>query len=673
MAEDAKLSDFMWAPRAVLLVFILLSAPFLSPVKGSGALAARSPKPKTARPNVILITIDTTRADRMGFLGSDRGLTPNLDAVAKQGIVFTHAYSHVPLTSPSHATILTGTYPQFNHVSDLGDAIGKEIPYLPAILHQNGYATAAFVGGAVLDPKGAAPGFDRGFDSYDAGFHEQSFGESRYDSVERRGSSVIDHAIAWLAKHPRRPVFLWVHLYDPHDPYDPPEPFKTKFAANPYEGEIAYTDANVGRLLDELRKRGIYDNSVIAVMADHGEAFGEHGEREHGIFLYDETIHVPLLLKLPAQHNAGTRVDERAGLADVAPTILQTLKIVVPPQMQGTPLNSAIAHTPEVADRSIYAESEYAHIAYGWAVLRSWRSGKYLYVQAPKRELYDQASDPGALKNLAPEAAAVADTLSSQLDDFHRKTSAAATAKAGVDPQAAENLRALGYVSSQGGSTEDKSKPLVDPKDHIEVANLMHEGLIDIEERRFPDAIAKLRKAVDQDPNVGMVYLELGKALLQGRQTADAIPVLRKATELMPDAGPAHARLGLALMETRDWSGAIKEFQAALAHKEDTADLHLNLGVALARNSRILDAESELETAVKMDPASFRANLETGRILGMQNKFDAALPYLQQAVLLDPNSQDAHHFLANVYRNLGKEDDADREQDEADRLKGEKK
>ncbi len=654
----------MRVSRALLSVF-----PFLVLVAGSGAFAANSTKPQTARPNVILITIDTTRADRMGFLGSDRGLTPNLDAVAKQGIVFTRAYSHVPLTSPSHATILTGTYPQFNHVSDLGDAIGKDVPYLPAILHQNGYLTAAFVGGAVLDPKGAAPGFDRGFDSYDAGFHEQSLGESRYDSIERRASVVIDHAIAWLAKHPRRPVFLWVHLYDPHDPYDPPEPYKTKFAANPYDGEIAYTDANVGRLLDALHKRAIYDNSVIAVMADHGEAFGEHGEREHGIFLYDETIHVPLLLKLPAQRNAGTRVGERAGLADVAPTILQTLKIPAPSQMQGTSLSPAIAHAPEAADRSIYAESEYAHIAYGWAVLRSWRAGKYLYVQAPKRELYDQASDPGALKNLAPDAAAVADTLSSQLDDFHRKTGAAVVAKAAIDPKAADNLRALGYVSSEGTPTEDKSKPAIDPKDHIEVANLMHEGLIDIEEQRFPDAIAKLRKAVEQDPNVGMVYLELGKALLQGRQTADAIPVLRKATELMPNAGPAHARLGLALMSTKDWAGAITEFKAALAHKEDTADLHLNLGIALARNSRILDAEPELETAVKMNPASFPANLEAGRILGMQNKFDAALPYLQQAVLLNPNSQDAHHFLSNVYRKLGNEDEADREQDEADRLK----
>jgi arylsulfatase A-like enzyme/thioredoxin-like negative regulator of GroEL len=607
----------------------------------------------------------------MGFLGSDRGLTPHLDELAKQSIVFTRAYAHVPLTSPSHTTILTGTYPQFNRVSDLGDPIAKDLPYLPQILHQHGYATAAFVASAVLDPQATAPGFDRGFDAYDAGYHQQGPGESRYLSVERRADVVIAHATAWLTKHQRRPVFLWIHLYDPHDPYDPPEPYKTKYTANPYDGEIAYVDAAIGRLFEQLHKRAMYDNSAIAVMSDHGEAFGEHGEREHGIFVYDETIHVPLVIKLPGQHSAGARIDERVGLVDVAPTMLRALGIAVPSQMQGSPLVSATL-VPTVTDRPIYAESEYAHIAYGWATLRAWRSGKYLYVQAPTRELYDQTSDPAALHNTAPAAGPVADTLASQLDDFHHKTTGTEAAKPPVDPKAAENLRALGYVSSVGSAKEDKHRPAIDPKDHIEVANLMHEGLIDIEEQRFPDAIAKLRKAIDQDPNVGMVYLELGNALLQSRQSSEAVPVLRKAIELMPEAGPAYARLGFALMEMKDWAGAISAFRAALDHSQNSADLHLNLGLALSRNSRTLDAAPELETAVKMDPASFRANLEAGRILGMQGNAAGALPYLQQAVLLDPNSMDAHHFLANIYRKLGKEEDADREQDEADRLKSER-
>src|SRR6266850_3052323 len=211
---------------------------------------AQTPKKTQPKPNVILITLDTARADRMGFMGSDRGLTPSLDALAKQAAVFTRAYSQVPLTTASHATILTGTYPQFNHVNDFGSPLAADLPYLPDILHHRGYQTAAFVGSIVLDPGGGlAPGFDRGFDVYDAGFHNRQPNESRYDSVERRAGDVIARAQAWLKDHrsKSRPFLLWVHLYDPHDPYDAPEPYKSRIS-NPYDGEIAYSDAMLGEL-----------------------------------------------------------------------------------------------------------------------------------------------------------------------------------------------------------------------------------------------------------------------------------------------------------------------------------------------------------------------------------------------------------------------------------------
>jgi len=239
--------------------------------------------------NIILITIDTARADRMGFLGSTAGLTPNLDALARQGVIFSRAYAHVPLTTPSHATLLTGTYPQFNHLDDLGTPLAKDIPYLPDILHQHGYRTAAFVGSQVLDPKSAAaPGFERGFDKYDAGFHSRQSGEDRYQSVERRALAVVDQALSWVREQAHGPFFVWVHLYDPHDPYDPPPPFKERYASAPYDGEIAYVDWALGKFFADLRARGLFDGALIAVAADHGEAFGEHGERSHGIFLYDE-------------------------------------------------------------------------------------------------------------------------------------------------------------------------------------------------------------------------------------------------------------------------------------------------------------------------------------------------------------------------------------------------
>src|SRR5712672_2265552 len=224
--------------RLLCLIFLVASA-----IAGTVA-----PKP----PNVILITLDTTRADRMGFLGSKRGLTPNLDALARQSVVFTHAYSQVPLTTASHATILTGTYPQFHQVNDFGVPLSPDIPYAPDILRARGYHTAAFIGSLVLDPTArSAPGFDRGFDTFDAGFHRRRPRESRYQAIERRGGEVVAHALAWLSQHPRGPFFIWVHLYDAHDPYDPPEPYKSRYASAPYDGEIAYVDSAVGKFLTQ--------------------------------------------------------------------------------------------------------------------------------------------------------------------------------------------------------------------------------------------------------------------------------------------------------------------------------------------------------------------------------------------------------------------------------------
>jgi len=331
-------------------------------------LAAGSSLTSWAAPaNVILITLDTTRADRMGFLRSRRGLTPNLDALARQSAVFLRAYSQVPLTTPSHATILTGTYPQFNHVSDLGSPLEKDLPYLPEILRHHGYHTAAFVGSQVLDPKSAsAPGFDRGFDTYDAPFHARRPGDDRYHSIERRGMEVVAQALGWLNRHPHGPFFLWLHFYDPHDPYDPPPPFKTRYASSPYDGEIAYVDSAVGRLLAALRTRGLYQDALLVVVADHGEAFGEHGELSHGLLLYDDTVHVPLLIKLPGERAHHLAVESRVGLVDIAPTLLQELGISPPPVMQGT---SLLESMKRVASQAITARSRPASAAWRW----SWR------------------------------------------------------------------------------------------------------------------------------------------------------------------------------------------------------------------------------------------------------------------------------------------------------------
>lgn len=642
----------------------------------SGFTASKSVAP----PNIILITLDTTRADRMGFLGSKLGLTPSLDGLARQSLLFSRAYAHVPLTTPSHATILTGTYPQFNHLGDLGTSLAKELPYLPDVLHQNGYHTAAFVGSQVLDPQSAAaPGFDHGFDTYDAGFHSRRKGEDRYDSEERRADTVVEHALAWLREEPRAPFFIWVHLYDPHDPYDPPEPFKTKYAATPYDGEIAYTDFALGHLFSQLKAKGLYDASVIAIVADHGEAFGEHGEESHGFFLYDETVHVPLLIKLPSGHGAKVQVNARVGLVDVAPTLLRAARIQVPTTMQGASLldlpkpndrsgPAGSPSTPDTAGLPAYAETDYPNRAFGWSSLRAWRSGRYLYIDAPHRELYDEVSDPKALHNLANTSSAVADTLESELVEFRRKTTKGAPiTPPTMTPERAEQLQALGYVTSvqSKGRKEDRGP---DPKEKIQIANLLHHALLAVANERYQDAVPQLEQVLKEEPLLALANLELGRALNGLERYVEALPWLRQAVDLTPQSGRAHFELGVALAETGDWEGSAAQLESAVAHAPDSDDLRFYLGMAYDQIGRASEAEKSFRDALQINPNHYRASLLLGRLLGMQNKPSAALPFLQKAVSLQPQSPDAHKFLANVYIELGQEQNARQEQTEADRL-----
>ena len=633
----------------------------------------RSP---SQHPNIILITLDTTRADRMGFLGSKRGLTPHLDAMAKQGVVFSRAYSHVPLTTASHTTILTGTYPQFNHVNDFGVPLSAHLPYLPDLLHQRGYHTGAFVASLVLDPlDGTAPGFDRGFDLYDAGFHLRRRGADRYKTVERRADVVVEHALRWLSQVPNGPFFLWVHLYDAHDPYDPPAPYKQRFAAQPYDGEIAYADACVGKLLDALRQHGLYDETMIAVMADHGESLGAHGESTHGVFLYDETLHVPLLIKLPLNRWAGRRSETRAGLVDVAPTLLAAAGLTPPPEMQGQSLLEFVQapDTKSAAspDRPAYAETDYPHRAFGWSALRALRSGKYLFVQAPERELYNQASDPAELHNLAGSSKAVTDTLASQLADFRSKTSQTLVDLGKPDPEKLQKLQALGYVGSDTAPVQDEKKLTgADPKTRIEIANLLHDAMFDVEDARYEQAIPLLQRALAVQPEMPVANLQYGIAQARLKHFDLAIAPLRKAVTAQPDNGMGHYELGLALFETGDWKGAAPEFEASAERAPRWADAHFSLAAVYARIDRVPEAMTELDTTLGLSPDHYRANLLRGRILSLQGNPLGALDNLEKATRVQPDSREAHLFLADAYQQLGRVADAERERAAARKLAG---
>jgi arylsulfatase A-like enzyme/Flp pilus assembly protein TadD len=663
-------SPFLMQFPRLLLSVILLFGP------AAAANPPQHPVPKTAahHPNIILITLDTTRADRMDFLGSERALTPNLDVLAKQGIVFTRAYSHVPLTTASHTTILTGTYPQFNHVNDFGVPLSSRLPYLPDLLHHQGYHTAAFVASLVLDPlDGTAPGFDRGFDVYDAGFQLRPLGADRYKTVERRADDVVNRALAWISQNSRGPFFVWIHLYDAHDPYDPPEPYKTRYKAQPYDGEIAYADSAVGGFLDVLRKHGLYDGTLIAVMADHGESLGAHGENTHGVFLYDETLHVPLLFKLPASRDAGKRVETRAGLVDVLPTILQGAGFPIPKEVQGESLLGLIApapgRPPETADRPAYAETDYPHRAFGWSSLRALRTGKYLYVQSPDRELYNQETDPQEVKNLAPDSRAVAGTLDSQLDAFRKKTSQTLVELAKPDPDQIKKLQALGYVASEENKTDVNTAVAgIDPKSRIDISNLLHDAMFAIEDARYQEAVPMLEKVLKDQPGMAIAEMQLGTAQARLKNYEEAFPHLQLAAKLLPDAGMVHYELGLTLFEKGDLKAAAPEFELAVGRAPRWADAHFSLASIYARIDRVPEAMSELDTCLGLNPDHYRANLLRGRILSLQGNPAGAVANLEKAAQVRPDSREAHLFLAEAYDQLGRLPDAERERGIAERL-----
>ncbi len=630
-------------------------------------------------PNVILITLDTTRADRMGFLGSKRGLTPNLDALARQGVVFERAYSQAPLTPVSHATIFTGTYPQFHTVTDFARPLPSLLPSLPEILQKSGYRTAAFIGAMVLDPKGnLAPGFDRGFDFFDAGYRtKRGRQESRYETMERRAMDVVTRATDWLRKNPKGPFFVWIHLFDPHAPYEPPAPYDKRFKER-YDGEVAYMDAAVGKLARSLRLRGLYDRSLIAVMGDHGESLGDHGEQMHGIFLYEETIHVPLLFKLPGMVLGGRRVPQRVRLLDVAPTLLHMLSLPPAPTFQGESLLALMrpdapgVTEEQLADRDAYAETDYPHRAFGWAALRALRSGKYLYVRAPAPELYDLARDAAAARDLAESSPAVASTLGLQLDELRRATVSIETepqAQA-LSEQQQETLTALGYIAATPGARSKDPLAGPNPKTKIELSNVLHEAMLAVEDGHWAESVPLFQRVLADSPSISVAQMQLGTALARLRRPAEALGPLRKAVELLPDSGPAHYELGLALFDTGSIEESARHFEFVAKKNPKWADAQYSLASVYARIKRVPEALDLLQMALLSNPQHFRANLLLGRILTLQNLAGDGATYLETALKAQPNSAEAHSFLADAYQRLGRVEDERREREAARTAQG---
>lgn len=542
-----------------------------------------------AKPNIILITLDSTRADRMGFLGARSGLTPSLDGIAHQGMVFAQAYAQAPDTVVSTATILTGSYPQTHRASEFGVPLAATLPYLPDLLHSSGYRTAAFVGSILLDPRnGPFQGYDRGFDVYDAAFHQSQRGESRFQSVERHGDQVVARATNWLAGNKQRPFFLWVHLQDPHSPY-----------GTSYDRGVAAADAAVGKLVTFLRSESLYDDTLIVIASSHGESLGAHGEDTHGIFLYDETVHVPLVLKLPKNQMAGKQIKNRARLLDIAPTVLAEAGIPVPAQMQGQSL-MRIAQASSQTEQPAYSRSELPQQGFGCSVLESWRAGKYLYIRAPKPELYDLSVDPNATHNLAQSAKATLETMASQVQalDSHLGNEPGKSGGSGLTSSEMQKLASLGYVGLQkAGAGVDAAAEGSDPKEVIAAVNKTLAAVLELDDGKPEKAIPGLRQVLAVQPTIYLAPYGMGIALVQQQQYTQAIGYLHKAIELQPDSAWAHYAMGLSLMKTGDFKTSAVHLEIASGRLPGFSALHSMLAEVYEHLGRSPEAARERATA----------------------------------------------------------------------------
>jgi choline-sulfatase len=667
------------AGRVAVLAALVAAAPAACRSEPGAKI---SPADVAGRP-IILVTIDTLRADRLGAYGSAKGLTPALDRFAQGATRFTAAVTQVPLTLPAHATILTGLHPAKHGVrTNDGFRLGAGVPTLAEALRARGYATGAFIGGY---PLRTSSGLARGFDRYDDDFLRAA------GAVERPADEVVRSAVAWIDGRQSQPFFAWLHLYDPHSPYTPPAPFATAHADAPYDGEIAYTDAAIGRLFEHLRRSGLFSRAAIIIVADHGESLGEHGERTHGTFLYDATVRVPLLVKLPGAATS-REVTAPVETADLAPTIAS---------MAGAPLGAVDGRSllPLLAargaaagdpDRPAYAESFYQNVLLGWSPLRAVRTGRWKFIEAPRPELYDLKSDPGELRNRIDDRAALASGLQRALPSLRADTSASQASTAAGE--AAERLRSLGYVS--GSTTPSSATRAVDPKDRVEVWADIEDGIDRIarDPRGAQQAFARALR-LDSGNGLAMKYLadlsfragELReardgyrRAIAEGFRHPDAFvnlaaiaeregrldearAALMDAVQIMHADGDAWNRLGLLEARRGALDAARRAFTSAIAAEPGRAELYYNLAMTERRAGNEAAAQARLREALARNPAYPEAQYELGTGYLLARKPEPALKAYRAALSARPDYAEALFGAARAALDLGQSDEARRD------------
>jgi arylsulfatase A-like enzyme/tetratricopeptide (TPR) repeat protein len=609
--------------------------------------------------NLLLITLDTTRADHIGCYGYPRIETPHIDGLAAEGILFQNATSQTPLTLPSHSSIFTGTYPSWHGVRDNGGFyLEDDQETLAEVVRQAGWATSAFIGAFVLDSRW---GVDQGFDYYYDNFDFAKYKKISLDSVQREGGEVVKAFFEWFDRNAPQKFFSWIHLYDPHSPYEPPEPFRTRYEKQEfglYDGEIAYADSLVGRVLEYLRGKGQLEKTVVVVVGDHGESLGEHKESAHGFFIYDATVSVPLIVRIPSTELRGKKIAAQVQNIDIMPTLCELLGLPVPKAVQGQSLLGLIAGRRPKQERPAYSESFYPRYHYGWSELKSLRTSRYKFIKAPRPELYDLVLDPRENDNLFGRDGSLAGEFARKLEVLEKKTSRKATGENGprpLDGDTREKLMALGYI---GGFTSEAklNRPgaLGDPKDKIVLYNKIKMAEGASSDREYDDALARLDEVIREDPGIMEARQVRANIYLQLDRPEEAAEECREALKIDPEYNAAIFTLALAYKRLKKYDEAIAGFNRALQLDPRDPKPHVNLGEIYLENKDLDQAIASFEQAISVDPEhSSLAHNNLGAAFLEKKLPERAEQELLKALELRPRIPDAHYNLGLLYEEKG--------------------
>jgi len=652
--------------RILFLAVLLEWAPSAAPV-GERPVAAGTAGP----PPVILISVDTLRAEHLSCYGYSRLRTPHIDSLGRGGTVFAEISSQAPITLPSHVSLFTSTYPFANGIRENAQVLPPGAVTLATVLAAHGYNTAAFIGGYFLERR---YGLAQGFQTYDSPFDTRVINGAL--DLKRPASQVLDGAEHWLGQNSGRPFLLFVHLFDLHLPYNAPAAYRARAPQSEYDQELAYVDDSLGSFFAFLARSGLDRRALVVLFSDHGESLGDHGENTHGYFIYRSTLHVPLIFHWPHTTEARNskietrnsarassfefrvssfndyleRVEAPAGLIDVAPTILSFLGTQSPASFCGHNLLE-LAKGGDAPPRDVYSESTYAHDKFGWAALRSLRRGDYQYIDAPHPELYDLKHDPAELHNLLPGQTALAasfrERLAALVATYRSVPAAAGPTAPAVVPGAAESLRSLGYleITSPHAALDNSG---VDPKDRLfEYKRYLLAGHL-ARIGKAEEAAAEFQAILADDPRNLPAYIELARSDVGLHRYLDGASKLKAALALDPHNVEAEELLGDIWLAVGDLERAAAEFHQLLTFAPQDYEAHFGLGLLAARRRQAAEAAEHFRAALAANPRSAEAHYQLGLILEAQNQKEEAVREFHAALQIDPQFREARRELAKL-------------------------